>query len=199
MPSTQILSHQTLVLRTEQYIECNLSQPLTTPTPSSYTSPLGSTMVPLTSVTTGSLNSGTFVVANPSGFGSNSVGDAINVSFSGSQTLTAITMAQYAQPNSSLTFFSSLALTKPAMLNDKNINRLENERSVFLRMKDELLRSDEYREKYVAFHEGRLVDHDVDLKRLATRVYEKYGYVPIYMDKVTEKIRKFENSSHGSA
>jgi hypothetical protein len=71
---------------------------------------------------------------------------------------------------------------------------LQAERIAFLRMRNELLNSD-YRGKYVAILDGKLIDNDQDLRTLAMRVYKKFGYIPIYMDQVTEKERKFENSS----
>lgn len=95
-------------------------------------------------------------------------------------------------------FFTYPALTIAHQ--DYNIMQLEKERLAFLGMKGELLRNDRYRGKYIAILDGRLVDSDEDLKRLAKRVYSMHGYIPIYMDKVTEEsIRKFENSSPESS
>lgn len=84
-------------------------------------------------------------------------------------------------------FFSSPKLTEA--------DPLEAERNSFLSRKSELLQDSRYRDKYVAFLRGELIDCDRDLRILAKRVYKKFGYVPIYMDQVTEKKRKFESSS----
>src|SRR5437879_4399686 len=64
-------------------------------------------------------------------------------------------------------------------------NKWERECQAFLKLLPELLNS--HRDRYVAVHEGRAVDDDEDLIRLALRVYERHGYVPIYMDLVTER------------
>jgi hypothetical protein len=41
--------------------------------------------------------------------------------------------------------------------------------------------------RFVAVHEGRVVDSGDDKIALALRVYGKYGYVPIYVGPVTVK------------
>ncbi|MCD6443587.1 hypothetical protein J7L70_01115 [Candidatus Bathyarchaeota archaeon] len=64
------------------------------------------------------------------------------------------------------------------------ILRLEEERGAFLKAKSRLLRDDQYRGKYVAVFKGKVVDCDEDKARLARRVYKKYGYIPIYIDRV---------------
>jgi len=64
------------------------------------------------------------------------------------------------------------------------ILRLEEERSAFLKVRDRLIRDARYRGKYIAVFGGKVVDCDEDKARLAERVYRKYGYIPIYIDKV---------------
>src|SRR5262245_55406867 len=66
----------------------------------------------------------------------------------------------------------------------------ERERRAFLRLHPELLRT--HRNKYVAIHEGQVVDADDALVPLARRVYTRHGHVPIYMDLVTDEPRRVE-------
>ncbi len=61
----------------------------------------------------------------------------------------------------------------------------DRERTIFLRLLPQLLETQGG--KYVAIHEGQVVDVAEDLLVLAPRVYAKYGYIPIYMDMVAER------------
>ena len=58
------------------------------------------------------------------------------------------------------------------------------EQAAFERMKPELLKT--HKGKWVAIHNGELVDSDDDDKTLAKRVYGKFGYRTILMTQVTE-------------
>lgn len=80
-----------------------------------------------------------------------------------------------------------------------NMQRLESERTAFLKIKNNLLHDPNYSGKYVAILGGVVVDSDEILLNLAKRVYAKHGYVPIYMPKVTTENRKFENTSRERA
>lgn len=40
--------------------------------------------------------------------------------------------------------------------------------------------------EYVAIHEGRVIDHDTDLRTLHSRVYAQMGSVPVLLQRVTE-------------
>ncbi len=59
-----------------------------------------------------------------------------------------------------------------------------SEQRVFLRLLSELLLT--HRDQHVAIHEGKLVDADRDKLKLASRVYQRFGYVPIYIGLVSE-------------
>ena len=59
----------------------------------------------------------------------------------------------------------------------------ERDRQAFWEMRDSLL--SQYRGLYVAVYQGEVVGSDRDDLTLATRVYERYGYVPIYVQLVT--------------
>lgn len=63
-------------------------------------------------------------------------------------------------------------------------SKWERERRAFLRMRESLLRT--HRGKYVAIHEEQLVDSDENDVALGLRAYERFGYVPIYVELVTD-------------
>ena len=44
-----------------------------------------------------------------------------------------------------------------------------------------------YSDTYVAIHEGQVIDNDKDDAALASRVYDRYGYIPIYVGFVGEE------------
>jgi len=74
----------------------------------------------------------------------------------------------------------------------KYILQVEEEREAFLKVRDKLIQDPGYNEKYVAFFQGALVGCDDDKGRLIKSVYEKYGYVPIYIDRVATGERHVE-------
>ena len=59
----------------------------------------------------------------------------------------------------------------------------EENRRAFWRMHSELL-SQGYEGKWVAVYQGKVVDVDEDCGALVRRVREKFGYVPVYIQKV---------------
>jgi len=63
----------------------------------------------------------------------------------------------------------------------------KKEQQAFLRLKHSLLGQETYINKFVAVLGGEVVDLDNDIRNLAKRVYSKYGYVPIYIDKVQKE------------
>ncbi len=67
------------------------------------------------------------------------------------------------------------------------ILRLEREYEALLKMKEKLMKDEKYRGKWVAIFGGKLIDFDEDDSALAKRVYEKYGYETILIDRVVEK------------
>ena len=72
------------------------------------------------------------------------------------------------------------------------ILRIEEEREAFLKIRDKLLRDPLYAGKYVAVFQGSVVGYDEKKEKLAETVYKKYGYVPIYIDKVAPSERRVE-------
>ena len=67
--------------------------------------------------------------------------------------------------------------------------RGEQEYQAFLRLLPELLAT--HRGRYVAVHDGKVVDSDSDDVALILRVQARLGYVPIHVGLVTEQQRIF--------
>ena len=61
----------------------------------------------------------------------------------------------------------------------------EREYQAFLRLLPELL--PRYRGKFVAIHDGQVVDSDTDDIALVQRVHARVGYVPIHVGLVTDQ------------
>ncbi|MGC8912104.1 MAG: hypothetical protein ACP5K8_08510 [Nitrososphaeria archaeon] len=72
------------------------------------------------------------------------------------------------------------------------ILRIEDEREAFLKIRDKLIHDPNYSGKYIAVFRGAVVGCDDDKGRLAETVYRKYGYIPIYIDKVASSERLVE-------
>jgi hypothetical protein len=69
-------------------------------------------------------------------------------------------------------------------------NKWRREYRAFLRMLPGLLPT--YRGKYVAVHNGQVVDSDDDEIALALRIYRQHGYVPIHIGLVTDEPPRVE-------
>ena len=63
----------------------------------------------------------------------------------------------------------------------------ERGRQAFERMRSELLKT--HQGQFVAILNDQVVDTDAEIGTLARRVYTRFGYRPIYMQKVTEQPR----------
>ncbi|MEO1386703.1 MAG: DUF5678 domain-containing protein [Cyanobacteria bacterium J06634_6] len=59
---------------------------------------------------------------------------------------------------------------------------IERQGQLYEEAKPALLKK--YLGEYVAFEDGKVLDHDTDRQALARRVYEKYGYRDLIMQKV---------------
>ena len=68
------------------------------------------------------------------------------------------------------------------------IDRIKKEKLAFEAMKDDLLLNEELKGKFVAVFKGEIVDFDKDERKLVKRIFEKYGYAPIYIQKVEKEI-----------
>ena len=60
----------------------------------------------------------------------------------------------------------------------------ERGRQAFERMRSELLKT--HKGQFVAILNNQVIDADAEIGTLARRVYARFGYCPIYMQKVTE-------------
>jgi len=72
--------------------------------------------------------------------------------------------------------------------------RIEEEREAFLKIRDKLVQNPNYNGKYVAILQGAIVGCDEEKERLAENVYRKYGYIPIYIDKVAPDERRLASN-----
>lgn len=64
----------------------------------------------------------------------------------------------------------------------------EKARRAFERMRSKLLKT--HKGQFVAILNNQVVDADAEIGTLARRVYTRFGYRPIYMQKVTEQPRR---------
>jgi hypothetical protein len=64
-------------------------------------------------------------------------------------------------------------------------SKWEQEHQAFLRLLPELLKTHPH--QFVAIHQGQMVEAGSDLVEVALRAYGRYGYVPMYIDLVTER------------
>jgi hypothetical protein len=67
----------------------------------------------------------------------------------------------------------------------RTASKWEEEHRAFLRLRASLLQT--HAGQYVAVHEGKVVDAGEDKIGLGLRVYSKFGYVPIYVGRVTSE------------
>ena len=72
-----------------------------------------------------------------------------------------------------------------AIFQDEALATLAAEQAAFQRLKSQLLRS--HLGQFVAILGGEVVDSDTDDRALTRRVYARHGYIPIYIDRVTEE------------
>ena len=59
----------------------------------------------------------------------------------------------------------------------------------FEKIKPSLLENPLYKNKFVAIVKNEVVDSDQDEEKLAKRIYDKLGYIPMYIGYVSEKTR----------
>ena len=78
----------------------------------------------------------------------------------------------------------AILLPAPECQTSERDDHWERERLAFLNHEPALLQT--HRGKFVAIHDGEVVDRDADEVQLGLRVYGKYGDVPIYFGLVSE-------------
>src|SRR4051812_40628661 len=64
-------------------------------------------------------------------------------------------------------------------------DKWRREQLAFGRLLPSLLNS--LRDEYVAIHEGQVVEHGSDKLSVADRAYARFGYVPIFVSRVTDE------------
>ena len=78
----------------------------------------------------------------------------------------------------------AILLPAPECQTSERDDQWERERLAFLNLESALLQT--HCGKFVAIHDGEVVDSDADEVQLGLRVYGKYGYRPIYFGLVSE-------------
>lgn len=63
---------------------------------------------------------------------------------------------------------------------------IQKEKRAFEMMRKKLLADPTYTGKYVAIHDGQIIDVDDDWSTLARRVYDKLDYIPILIEKIVQ-------------
>jgi hypothetical protein len=72
----------------------------------------------------------------------------------------------------------------------KDIEAFEQERQAFESLKPELLRT--YQGQWVAIYQGKVVEAGEDRSQVLDRVYDRFGYVPVYVQQVEEQPRVYK-------
>jgi hypothetical protein len=80
---------------------------------------------------------------------------------------------------------SSSELLPAPVLPSPAEDKFRNEQRAFHRLLPELLRT--HRDRFVAIHEERVVESGADKLEVAGRAYARFGYVPIFVSRVTER------------
>ena len=77
----------------------------------------------------------------------------------------------------------SPSIEPPVFTPDREV--FERERAAFYRLLPSLLTT--HRGKYVAVHDEQPVEFGDDTVAVATQVYQRFGYIPVFIGQVTEK------------
>jgi hypothetical protein len=72
----------------------------------------------------------------------------------------------------------------------KDLEAFEREREAFERLKPELLRT--HRGQWVAVYQEKVVEAGQDRSQVLDSVYDRFGYVPVYVQKVEEQPRVYK-------
>jgi hypothetical protein len=72
----------------------------------------------------------------------------------------------------------------------KDLEAFERERQAFERLKPELLRT--HRGQWVAVYQEKVVEAGQDRSQVLDSVYDRFGYVPVYVQKVEEQPRVYK-------
>jgi hypothetical protein len=72
----------------------------------------------------------------------------------------------------------------------KDLEAFERERQTFEHLKPELLHT--HQGQWVAIYQGKVVEAGEDRSQVLDRVYDRFGYVPVYVQQVEEQLRAYK-------
>jgi len=72
----------------------------------------------------------------------------------------------------------------------EDLEAFERERQAFERLKPELLRT--HRGQWVAIYKGKVVEAGQDRSQVLDSVYGRFGYVPLYVQRIEEQPRVYK-------
>lgn len=75
-----------------------------------------------------------------------------------------------------------------------SIDRIESEKLVFQSLKDGLSKDPNFKGKYVAVLNANIVDSDSNKISLLKKIYQKYGSVPVLIEKIDNEELEFTTS-----
>jgi hypothetical protein len=65
------------------------------------------------------------------------------------------------------------------------LEKIHAETEAFIQQRRAIL--EQYRGEYVALHEGRVIDHDLDLRSLHLRVFDRLGHTPVLLKRAIDE------------
>ena len=71
----------------------------------------------------------------------------------------------------------------------EDLEAFERDQQAFESLKPELLRT--HRGQWVAIHQGKVVEAGQDRSQVLDSVYDRFGYVPVYVQQVEERPRVY--------
>jgi len=74
------------------------------------------------------------------------------------------------------------------LINDVSLEPLQQEREYFESKRHELKKDPKYEDQYVAILDNKIIGYGKNGAKLALKMYEEHGYVPILIEKVSEDI-----------
>jgi glutamyl-tRNA reductase len=66
--------------------------------------------------------------------------------------------------------------------------KIQAETEAFNEQREKLL--SKYMGQYIAMHQGKVVDHDPDLRTLHLRVFERLGHTPVLLKRVSDEPKR---------
>ena len=72
----------------------------------------------------------------------------------------------------------------------RRLDAFEREQQAFERLKPELLRT--HRGQWVAIYQEKVVEAGEDRSQVLDSVYDRFGYVPVYVQLVEEQLRAYK-------